>query len=126
MTGGGFGMWDSQIYRAVDLTKLKNWKISFFGSSLYLLTGGCTVSLVQAGEIDNVIRQIDSEYHGATFYVCKASNGARVIDLGNLNWWPSRLKGPHQFINILHYASSLFLPTSFRAYPGAHHLAGEG
>lgn len=48
-------------------------------------TGGCTVSLVRADEIDNVIRQIDSEYRGATFYVCKASDGARVIDLGSLN-----------------------------------------
>lgn len=43
------------------------------------------MSLVRATEIDNVIRQIDSEYHGATFYVSKASDGARVIDLGNLN-----------------------------------------
>jgi galactokinase len=47
--------------------------------------GGCTVSLVRASEIDNVIKQIDGAYHGATFYVCKPANGARAIDLGNLN-----------------------------------------
>lgn len=44
--------------------------------------GGCTVSLVKSNEIDNVIKQIDAGYHGATFYVCKASVGARDIDLG--------------------------------------------
>jgi hypothetical protein len=37
---------------------------------------------VKSNEIDNVIKQIDAGYHGATFYVCKASNGARDIDLG--------------------------------------------
>ncbi|CRK97610.1 CLUMA_CG010996, isoform A [Clunio marinus] len=47
--------------------------------------GGCTVSLVLSKEIDNVIKQIDSEYSGATFYVCKPADGARAIDLGNLN-----------------------------------------
>lgn len=47
--------------------------------------GGCTVSLVRASEIDNVIKQIDSAYHGATFYVCAPADGARAIDLGNLN-----------------------------------------
>jgi galactokinase len=46
--------------------------------------GGCTVSLVRSSEIDNVIKQIDSEYHGATFYVCLPADGARAIDLGNL------------------------------------------
>lgn len=61
-------------------------KINFNAfSTFFILTGGCTVTLVLASEIDNVIRQIDSEYHGATFYVCKASNGAQEIDLGNLN-----------------------------------------
>lgn len=49
------------------------------------MLGGCTVSLVRSTEIDNVIKQIDSEYHGATFYVCQPANGARAIDLGNLN-----------------------------------------
>lgn len=51
----------------------------------FLPLGGCTVSLVRSTEIDNVIKQIDSEYHGATFYVCKPADGARAIDLGNLN-----------------------------------------
>lgn len=43
------------------------------------------MSLVRASEIDNVIKQIDSAYHGATFYVCAPADGARAIDLGNLN-----------------------------------------
>lgn len=74
------------IYRAVDQTKRKIEKFTLPFSLLRAMhTGGCTVSLVRASEIDNVIRQIDSEYHGATFYVCKASGGARVIDLGNSN-----------------------------------------
>ena len=51
-------------------------------STFHNNTGGCTVSLVKSNEIDNVIKQIDAGYHGATFYVCKASNGARDIDLG--------------------------------------------
>ena len=50
-----------------------------------MFTGGCTVTLVHAPEIDNVIKQINGEYDGATFYVSKASNGAREIDLGNSN-----------------------------------------
>lgn len=43
------------------------------------------MSLVRSSEIDNVIKQIDDEYHGASFYVCKPGSGARPIDLGNLN-----------------------------------------
>lgn len=43
------------------------------------------MSLVRSSEIDNVIKQIDGEYHGATFYVCAPADGARAIDLGNLN-----------------------------------------
>ena len=39
------------------------------------------MSLVKANEIDNVIKQIDAGYHGATFYICRASDGAREIDL---------------------------------------------
>ena len=56
--------------------------LNFYFSSLRKNTGGCTVSLVKSIEIDNVIKQIDAGYHGATFYVCKASDGARDIDLG--------------------------------------------
>lgn len=56
--------------------------LNFYFSSLRKNTGGCTVSLVKSNEIDNVIKQIDAGYHGATFYVCKASDGARDIDLG--------------------------------------------
>lgn len=40
---------------------------------------------MRSEEIDNVIKQIDSAYHGATFYVCEPADGARAIDLGNLN-----------------------------------------
>jgi len=40
---------------------------------------------VKANVIDNVIKQIDAKYHGATFYVCKPDDGARAIDVGNLN-----------------------------------------
>lgn len=43
------------------------------------------MSFVRASEIDNVIKQIDSKYQGATFYVCKPGDGARAIDLGNSN-----------------------------------------
>lgn len=43
------------------------------------------MSLVRVQEIDNVIRQIDGKYQGATFYVCKPGDGARAIDLGNSN-----------------------------------------
>lgn len=95
MTGGGFGerkfpfitfllqltsrpadiRWSANIFR--------NWNLTYF--PLYFRLGGCTVSLVRSSEIDNVIKQIDSEYHGATFYVCKPADGARAIDLGNLN-----------------------------------------
>jgi hypothetical protein len=49
------------------------------------ISGGCTVSLVRSSEIDNVIKRIDGEYHGATFYVCSPADGARAIDLGNAN-----------------------------------------
>lgn len=85
MTGGGFGKREEKKYLSCgwsDKTEKLKFSVPFS-----MLTGGCTVSLVRASEIDNVIRQIDSEYQGATFYVCKASDGARVIDLGNLNWW---------------------------------------
>lgn len=53
--------------------------------SIIIYLGGCTVSLVRSSEIDNVIKQIDGGYHGATFYVCAPADGARAIDLGNLN-----------------------------------------
>lgn len=57
----------------------------FFLSCFEIFIGGCTVSLVRVQEIDNVIRQIDGKYQGATFYVCKPGDGARAIDLGNSN-----------------------------------------
>lgn len=79
MTGGGFG--EFNIFFLEFFFKFQN----FNDLLIFFRIGGCTVSLVLASEIDNVIRQIDSEYHGATFYVSKASNGAREIDLGNLN-----------------------------------------
>jgi galactokinase len=44
--------------------------------------GGCTVTLVQSSEIDNVIKQISNGYDRATFYVCKPADGAQIVDLG--------------------------------------------
>lgn len=47
--------------------------------------GGCTVTLLKATEIDNVINQINSGYNGATFFMCKPDNGARAINIENYN-----------------------------------------
>ncbi|CAO1408953.1 unnamed protein product [Diamesa serratosioi] len=47
--------------------------------------GGCTVTLLKATAIDNVINQINSEYNGATFFMCKPDDGARAINIGNYN-----------------------------------------
>ena len=44
--------------------------------------GGCTVTLVMKEVVDHVIETIKSGYSGkATFYVCEASEGARIYQL---------------------------------------------
>ncbi|OWF47799.1 galactokinase-like [Mizuhopecten yessoensis] len=44
--------------------------------------GGCTVTLVKKDEVDKVMEHIQECYKGtATFYVCVADNGARLINL---------------------------------------------
>ncbi|CAH0564606.1 unnamed protein product [Brassicogethes aeneus] len=42
--------------------------------------GGCTVTLVQKYAVKNVIDNIKNNYQGkATFYVCQASDGAKIL-----------------------------------------------
>ena len=44
--------------------------------------GGCTVTLVKKEAIDTVIESIKAGYEGTpTFYVCEASEGARIVAL---------------------------------------------
>lgn len=44
--------------------------------------GGCTVSLVYNYAIDTVIRCIKEKYKGnPIFYICKASDGAKIIEI---------------------------------------------
>ena len=44
--------------------------------------GGCTVTLVKKEAIDKVIESIKAGYEGSpTFYVCEASEGARIVAL---------------------------------------------
>ena len=44
--------------------------------------GGCTVTLVKKEAIDKVIESIKAGYEGTpTFYVCEASEGARIVAL---------------------------------------------
>ena len=44
--------------------------------------GGCTVTLVKKEAVDNVIETIKKGYQGTpTFYVCQASEGARIHKL---------------------------------------------
>lgn len=41
--------------------------------------GGCTVTLVYASAVNNVIENIQNQYKGtATFYICKPSEGTSV------------------------------------------------
>jgi len=42
--------------------------------------GGCTVTLVYSHAVERVIEKIQKHYQGnPTFYVCKPSNGAQII-----------------------------------------------
>ncbi|ERL95343.1 hypothetical protein D910_12608 [Dendroctonus ponderosae] len=46
--------------------------------------GGCTVTLVYAHAVEKVIENITKNYQGKpTFYICKPSQGARVIQTSN-------------------------------------------
>ncbi|KAL1495011.1 hypothetical protein ABEB36_010501 [Hypothenemus hampei] len=44
--------------------------------------GGCTVTLVYLHAVENVIENIQKNFNGnATFYICKASKGAHIIQI---------------------------------------------
>ncbi|XP_077296940.1 galactokinase-like [Arctopsyche grandis] len=44
--------------------------------------GGCTITLVHQNSVDKVMESITEKYAGTpTFYICKPSNGARVLSL---------------------------------------------
>lgn len=52
--------------------------------------GGCTVTLVTKIDVENVIRKMNEEYLEVTaikpdFFICKPSEGARLIDLNKMN-----------------------------------------